>query len=98
LLTPIVITASEKVVPATATFSGAELEEVVTRAKRNAFDREAEAVSPGDFDGAVASFRIDSGQRRRTIEKYLDEARRLTDDQPFLDAIQAEMGVESRPR
>jgi ATP-dependent 26S proteasome regulatory subunit len=89
---------SEKVVPATATFSGAELEEVVTRAKRNAFDREAEAVSPGDFDGAVASFRIDSGQRRRTIEKYLDEARRLTDDQPFLDAIQAEMGVESRPR
>jgi SpoVK/Ycf46/Vps4 family AAA+-type ATPase len=88
----------ENVVPATASFSGAELEEVVTRAKRNAFDRGAEAVGPEDFDESVRSFRIDTRQRKRTIENYLDEARRLTDDQPFLDAIQAEMGVTDAPR
>jgi len=83
----------DNVVPQTANFSCAELEEVVTRAKRNAFDRGSDSVALGDFDAAVRSFRIDTRQRQRVIEDYLDEARRLTDDQSFLDAIQAEMGV-----
>jgi len=84
----------DTVVPRTANFSCAELEEVVTRAKRSAFDRGADAVALADFDSAVRSFRIDIRQRERAIREYLDEARRLTDDQAFLDAIQIEMGVE----
>ncbi len=86
---------AEKVVPKTVDFSCAELEEVVTRAKRNAFDRGADAVAPTDFDRAQKSFRIDVRERERQINQYLDQARRLTDDQAFLDAIQAEMGVGS---
>jgi ATP-dependent 26S proteasome regulatory subunit len=81
------------VVPRTASFSGAELEEVVTRAKRSAFDRGADAVAPADFDQAVGGFRIDTRHREKIIQEYLDEARRLTDDQTFLDAIQTEMGT-----
>ncbi|MCL6580432.1 MAG: ATP-binding protein [Firmicutes bacterium] len=84
---------TEKVVPRTANFSCAELEEVVTRAKRNAFDRGADAVGTEDFEAAVRSFRIDTQDRERLIQGYLDQARRLTDDQEFLDAVQAEMGV-----
>jgi len=83
----------EKVVPRTENFSGAELEEVVTRAKRGAFDRGAQAVAPEDFERAVKSFRIDIGARERTIKDYLAAARRLTDDREFLDAVKAEMGV-----
>jgi len=86
----------ERVVPKTVNFSCAELEEVVTRAKRSAFDRAAEAVGPEDFDGAVRSFRIDVRQRERAIRECLDQARRLTDDQAFLDDIQAEMEVGDR--
>ena len=84
------------IVPKTATFSGAELEEVVTRSKRNAFRRGADALGLEDFDSAVASFRIDTAQRGRVIGTYLDEARRRTDDQAFLDETQAEMGVAGR--
>ncbi len=87
----------EKVVPRTVNFSCAELEEVVTRAKRSAFDREADAVSPEDFDAAVRSFRVDIQARERAIGRYLDQARRLTDDQAFLDEVQAEMEVGSGP-
>ncbi len=83
----------EKVVPRTENFSGAELEEVVTRAKRTAFDRGADAVGPEDFEEAIKTFRIDVRARRRTIEEYLDAARRLTDDLSFLEAIQTEMGA-----
>lgn len=83
----------ESVVPRTANFSCAELEQVVTRAKRNAFDRGADSLDLSDFEEAVRSFRIDVGQRQRAIEDYLDQARRLTDDRAFLDAVQAEMEV-----
>lgn len=86
------------VVPATVNFSCAELEEVVTRAKRFAFDRAAEAVGTEDFEQAVRSFRIDARQRQHSIEDYLDQARRLTDDQSFLDVVQEEMGVAAGAR
>ncbi len=81
----------DTVVPKTANFSCAELEEVVTRAKRTAFDRGADSVAPADFEAAVRSFRIDGRDRQRAIDDYLAQARRLTDDQAFLDAVQAEM-------
>ncbi|MDQ7794696.1 MAG: ATP-binding protein [bacterium] len=81
------------VVPATGAFSGAELEEVVTRARRLGFDRGAEVIGAEDFLAAVRSFRVDHGHRQRTIAGCLAQARRLTDDQGFLDAIEQEMEV-----
>ncbi len=83
-----------EVVPLTSEFSGAELEELVTRAKRVAFDRGGRFIETGDFIKAAKSFRIDRGQRRETIDNCLEQARRFTDDQTFLDSLEQEMEVD----
>jgi len=83
----------KSVVPCTRNFSCAELEELVTRAKRFAFDREREAVTGEDLLMAAKTFRIDAGSRRRTIEMCMSQARRFTDDQTFLDAVEQENRV-----
>jgi len=83
-----------EVVPRTLHFSGAELEELVTRAKRVAFDRGATAVSRSDFLEAASTFRINQDERRLVIENYLEQARRFTDDQTFLDAMAREVGIK----
>jgi SpoVK/Ycf46/Vps4 family AAA+-type ATPase len=85
---------SEDIVPVTRNFSGAELEELVVRAKRNAFDRAATGLAPQDLIFAARTFRVDEGQRRATIETCLEQARKFTDDQSFLDSLEREMGVE----
>ncbi len=84
------------VVPATSTFSGAELEEVIIRSRRLAFDRGSSSLDAPDFLGAVRSFRVDRAGRRRSIAGCLAEARRLTDDQAFLDAVEREMETDAR--
>jgi len=84
----------EDVVPVTRNFSGAELEELVVRAKRHAFDRAATGLGPGDFISAARTFRVDERQRRDTIETCLEQARRFTDDQSFLDNLEKEMGLD----
>jgi SpoVK/Ycf46/Vps4 family AAA+-type ATPase len=81
-------------VPLTENFSGAELEELVNRAKRLAFDRDGEGLERRDFLSAASSFRIDSARRRDVIRDCLDHARRYTDDQAFLDGLEREMGLE----
>lgn len=83
----------KEIVPLTYNFSCAELEELINRAKRNAFDRVADRLEPEDFLVAAHSFRIDVEHRMRLIEAFLEEARRFTDDQRFLDEVQMEMGV-----
>jgi SpoVK/Ycf46/Vps4 family AAA+-type ATPase len=85
---------SEEIVPVTRNFSGAELEELVVRAKRHAFDRVASGLGPEDMIRAARTFRVDERQRRETIETCLEQARRFTDDQSFLDNLEKEMGVE----
>lgn len=82
-----------EIVPLTFNFSCAELEELTNRAKRTAFDRGAESLEPDDFIEAARTFRVDVEHRTRLIEAFLEEARRFTDDQRFLDEIQMEMGV-----
>lgn len=82
-----------EVVPRTSDFACAELEELVTRAKRLAFDRGAEAVALEDFSAAASSFRVDRESREASRRRYLEHARRFTDDRTFLDEFQAEMGL-----
>lgn len=84
----------QRVVPLTENFSGAELEELVTRAKRLAFDRGAEGLEQEDFLKAARTFRIDRERRQEIVEECLEQARRFTDDQAFLDAIEKEMDIE----
>jgi ATP-dependent 26S proteasome regulatory subunit len=80
----------EEVVPLCANFSCAELEELITRSKRLAFDREKNEITRDDLLQAIRTFRIDSSHRRRVVESCMEQARRYTDDQTFLDAIEEE--------
>ncbi len=84
----------EEIVPRTQHFSGAELEELVLRAKRISFDRkQTDALESRDFIEAVKTFRIDKEQRERTIRDMMRQAQRFTDDQKFLDTLGDEMEV-----
>jgi len=80
----------EAIVPFTRNFSCAELEELVTRAKRIAFDKDRESVTGDDLLTAAKTFRIDSASRKRAVGMYMTQARHFTDDQTFLDAIEQE--------
>lgn len=84
----------KEVVPLTVNFSGAELEELVNRAKRIAFDRGGAGLERRDFLAAARTFRIDAEARREVIRECLEQARRFTDDQAFLDGLEKEMGLE----
>lgn len=84
----------DEVVPATRFFSCAELEELVVRSKRVAFDRGADAIGRVDFLQAARSFRVDQDQRARTVERYIRHARQFTDDQTFLDAVEDDLEVK----
>ncbi len=83
----------QEIVPMTRHFSCAELEELVLRAKRIAFDRRAERLGAKDFVEAASTFRIDEDQRNMTIRETMMQAQRFTDDQQFLNSVQEEMSV-----
>ncbi len=85
---------NDTVVSLTENFSCAELEELVTRAKRIAFDKDAENVSGEDLILATKTFRIDYSARKRIVKMCMDQARRFTDDQQFLDAIEKENKID----
>jgi hypothetical protein len=74
----------EEIVPRTRNYTGAELEELVTRAKRNAFERGAEAVGKEDFYKSLRSFRINIEEREEQRKYYEDLARKYTDEASFL--------------
>jgi ATP-dependent 26S proteasome regulatory subunit len=73
-----------EIVPITKNYTGAELEELVTRAKRNAFKRGAEAVGKEDFYQSLKSFRINIEEREDQRRYYEDLARKYTDEASFL--------------
>lgn len=74
----------KEIVPKTKNFTGAELEELVIRVKRNAFEREGEKVNEEDFYKSLESFRINEEERERQLEKYQELAKKYTDDATFL--------------
>jgi hypothetical protein len=84
----------EAIVPSTRNFSCAELEELVTRAKRIAFDKDREYLTGEDLLVAAKTFRIDGAHRKRVIQACMAQARRFTDDQTFLDAVEEENKLE----
>jgi ATP-dependent 26S proteasome regulatory subunit len=81
------------IVRQTPNFSGAELEQLVTRAKRRAFEGGGEGLSRADLEWAAGSFRVDPARRQQEVERYLDHAAEFTDDATFLDALRAECGA-----
>jgi SpoVK/Ycf46/Vps4 family AAA+-type ATPase len=77
----------DAIVDNTLNFSGAEIEQLIIRVKRNAFNRQADSVEEQDFINAVRSFRIDHEKRKEMIRIHLDYARRHTDDEEFLSRL-----------
>jgi len=75
-------------------YTGAEIEELVLRAARNAFNREkSEFVMQEDFDAALSTFKIDALERERQISGFLATAKRFCDDQVFLSESIKEMNI-----
>lgn len=84
----------QEIVPLTRNFSCAELEELVTRAKRIAFDRDKGALGRQELLEATKTFRIDGSYRKRVVNNCMVQARKFTDDQTFLDAIEEENKID----
>jgi len=71
-------------------FSGAELEQLVLRAKRNAFNRVGNGLARVDLFSALDGFRIDQAGRNKTREDFIRLAEEFTDDQKFLEEVREE--------
>jgi len=74
----------EEVIAETENYTGAELEELVTRAKRNAYERGAAAVEKKDFHHSLQSFRIDPEERAEQKRRYERWIKKYTDEEAFL--------------
>ncbi|MBT9260141.1 MAG: ATP-binding protein [Clostridiales bacterium] len=85
----------EEIVPRTRGFTGAELEELVLRAKRRAFASGARGVSAEDFRQVMAAFRIPWQERMATSRYYLEQARKFTDDQSLLVGLEEDLTLPS---
>jgi ATP-dependent 26S proteasome regulatory subunit len=80
-------TVLEEVADVTELFTGAELEELVLRAARNAFRRDSETVSWDDFQKAIHSFSIDEKTRKEQYTRYIELAKTLCNDKDILAKI-----------
>jgi DNA polymerase III delta prime subunit len=79
----------ERIVPRTSLFSGADLRELVVRAKRKAFDESGQGVGPDHFLAALKTFRIPVEQRLQELRLYQEQVKEFTDDESFLDRLDA---------
>ncbi len=85
-----VLQAITAVVETTKGFTGSELEEMVTRAKRNALSDVRTRLVGDDLLRAARGFRVDAGGREDMRMRYLDMARKFTDDRDFLEQMEEE--------
>ena len=77
-----------EIVPHTENYSGAELEELVIRAKRNAFERGAEAVGKEDFYQSLQSFLVNKEERIEQKRELEEGIRKYTDEKTFLKDLE----------
>ena len=81
----------EEVAKKTELFTGAELEELVLRAARNALREDREFVTQEDFDVSLDSFSIDWEERRRQMDEYMELSRKYCNDLRFLNRLTSTM-------
>lgn len=68
-------------------FSGAEIEELVLRAARKAFNEGVNEVQMRHFTETVLSFNIDEQERTKMVERYVKLAEEFCDDKEFLEKV-----------
>ena len=64
-------------------FSGAELEELVYRIRRNAFERNGRYVEEKDFARALEHFNIHQESRMQEVREHFDYVSEHTNDTSF---------------
>ena len=77
----------EGIVKKTEMFNGAEIEELVLRAARNALRNGRDFVTNEDFEEALASFSINPAEREKVIEEYLSLSEIYCNDSKFLKKL-----------
>ncbi len=77
----------ERIIEKTEMFSGAEIEELVLRAARNALKAERDFVTQEDFDEALESFSINLGEREKMVEEYITLAEIYCNDSKFFNRL-----------
>jgi ATP-dependent Zn protease len=77
----------EKIVAETELYTGAELEELVLRAGREAFRENADRVTFEEFYEALHTFNLNMGERKKQLDHYLELAEKYCDDKQFLKAM-----------
>ena len=68
-------------------FTGAELEELVLRAARNALKNDRTKVCFDDFDTALNTFKINMDMRKEQMKRYLELAEKFCNDAEFLQNL-----------
>jgi SpoVK/Ycf46/Vps4 family AAA+-type ATPase len=76
-----------EIVPRTENYSGAELEELMIRAKRNAFERGKEAVEKEDLYKSLQSFLVNQEERIKQKQEHEEDIRKYTDEKAFLKGL-----------
>jgi len=80
-----------KIAMKTEYFTGAELEELVLRAARNALQEDADVVEMKHFEKALSTFKINMSERQRQLQHYLKLAEQYCNDIEFLEMLKQEI-------
>ncbi len=86
----------DEIAKRTEFFTGAELEELVLRAARNALKSDREKVTAEDFEIALKTFRINIDARKEQLNRYLMLAEKFCNDAEFLQNLIKEQKIADR--
>ena len=75
----------------TSYWTGAELEEMVNRAVRIAFNKGKNRVDQEDFIDALQLMRVDEAFRKTQLQMYLSQAKLFTNDNKLLENLEKEL-------
>jgi len=80
----------------TELYTGAELEELVLRAARNALREDRDVVTMEDFHRALETFRVNREVRMRQMDDYMRLAYQFCNDAKFLEDLAKASGYSDR--
>lgn len=86
----------DEIADRTEYYTGAELQELVLRASRNALREDRSKVTMDDFDNALLTFRINRTVRMRQVDEYLALANQFCNDIKFLEDLAKASGYIDR--
>jgi len=86
----------ERFAEQTQGFTGAEIEGVVIRASRTAFDQNRPYLTEQDLQTAINSYNINPEERKKSQERFLETAHKICHDKQFLLQLEQEHAVKSR--